>query len=215
MINQSAADRCRSALILWWQASSPAKRNLQPGRLPPQKQTGLCSRGQVRVRLDLPPQKNSFVVVAGVSPALAKAAKTDWCIKRRPQRRDLDLFERASLLVTFCTRDPTTGFLILKKRKLLSKPTLEAGIKEFGCGPRTLRDHAGPHSSCSVSAMRILCFPNGFAGLKREQSQSRRNRGEFWQPTFFDHISPQRRKLFRKMGIRLSESGKSRLGQGI
>jgi len=127
--NHLLPTRCRIALITVVAGGLACGKELQPGRLP-HRRNRVVQPGQVRVRLGPAPQKNSFVVVAGVSPALAKAAKRIGD-QRPPQRLDLIYSRRAIYFVTFCTRDDN-GFLILKKkRKLLSKPTLNADKKNL------------------------------------------------------------------------------------
>ena len=134
-------------------------------------------------------------------------------IKRRPQRLDVIYSSEPVYFVTFCTRDrqpiPDLG-----KAQTALEAYAQRGIKEFGAalGRYVIMPD---HIHLFVSGDADFVLSKWVAGLKRVNLKSRRQSRRILAANILRSHSPERRKLFRKMGIRLSESRKSRLGQEI
>jgi putative transposase len=107
-------------------------------------------------------------------------------IKRRPQRLDQIYPNEPVYFVTFCTRNrqPIPDFA---KAQAALEEYAERGLGEFGASVGRyviMPDHV--HVFVCGDADFVLS--RWVAALKRVISKALGIRGEFWQPTFFDHI---------------------------
>jgi putative transposase len=107
-------------------------------------------------------------------------------IKRRPQRLDQIFSSEPVYFVTFCTRD-CQRIPDLEKAQSVLETYAQHGMGEFGTALgryMIMPDHI--HLFVCGDADFVLS--KWVTGLKRAISKSVGVRGEFWQPTFFDHI---------------------------
>ena len=107
-------------------------------------------------------------------------------IKRRPQRIDPVYLRDPVYFVTFCTRD-RRRIPDLEKAQAALEAYAQRGINEFGAalGRYVIMPD---HIHLFVSGDLEFVLSKWVAGLKRAISKALSVRGEFWQPTFFDHI---------------------------
>ena len=107
-------------------------------------------------------------------------------IKRRPQRLDIIFSSNPAYFVTFCTRNRQAIPDLLKAQAAL-EIYAQRGIKDFGAALGRyviMPDHIHLFVSGDVE----FVLSKWVAGLKRAISKALGVSGEFWQPTFFDHI---------------------------
>ena len=107
-------------------------------------------------------------------------------IKRRPQRLEITLSNEPVYFVTFCTRD-RRRIPDLEKAQAALEAYAQRGIDEFGAALGRyviMPDHIHLFVSGDVE----FELSKWVSGLKRIISKTLGMRGEFWQPTFFDHI---------------------------
>ena len=107
-------------------------------------------------------------------------------IKNRPRRLDLIYSREPVYFVTFCTRDRR---LIpdLEKAQAAVETYAQRGLNDYGAALGryvVMPDHV--HLFVCGDADFVLS--RWIAGLKRVISKALGIRGQFWQPTFFDHI---------------------------
>jgi putative transposase len=107
-------------------------------------------------------------------------------IKRRPQRLELIYSNEPVYFVTFCTRD-RRRIPDLEKAQTALEAYAQRGMKEFGAalGRCVIMPN---HIHLFVSGDADFVLSKWVAGLKRAISKAVGSRGEFWQPTFFDHV---------------------------
>jgi len=107
-------------------------------------------------------------------------------IKRRPQRLEIAFSSEPVYFVTFCTRDRQQIPDIAKAQTAL-EAYAQRGMKEFGSalGRYVIMPN---HIHLFVSGDTDFVLSKWVAGLKRVISKGLGIRGEFWQPTFFDHL---------------------------
>jgi putative transposase len=107
-------------------------------------------------------------------------------IKRRPQRLEITFSSEPVYFVTFCTRDRRV-IPDLEKTQTALEGYGQRGMKEFGAalGRYVIMPD---HIHLFVSGDADFVLSKWVAGLKRAISKAVGSRGEFWQPTFFDHI---------------------------
>ncbi len=107
-------------------------------------------------------------------------------IKDRPRRLGLIYLSEPLYFVTFSTRN---------RRAIPSLERAQAALEEYS--NRGLRDFAVGVGRYVIMPDHVHLFVRGdaefllsrwIAGLKRAISSALEIRGEFWQPTFFDHI---------------------------
>lgn len=107
-------------------------------------------------------------------------------IKRRPQRLEIIFSRDPVYFVTFCTRN-RQRIPDLKKAQAALEAYASRGIEEFGSALGRyviMPDHIHLFVCGDVE----FVLSKWVAGLKRTISKALRLSGEFWQPTFFDHI---------------------------
>jgi REP element-mobilizing transposase RayT len=107
-------------------------------------------------------------------------------IKRRPQRLELIYSSEPVYFVTFCTRN-RQAIPEPEKAQAALETYAQRGLNEFGVALGRfviMPDHV--HLFVCGDADFVLS--RWVAGLKRVISKALGIRGEFWQPTFFDHI---------------------------
>ena len=107
-------------------------------------------------------------------------------IKRRPQRLDLVYSSEPVYFVTFCMRN---------RRRIPDLEKAQSALEQYA---RRGRDEFGAalgryvimldHIHLFVCGDADFVLSKWVAGLKRAISKALGVRGEFWQPTFFDHI---------------------------
>ena len=107
-------------------------------------------------------------------------------IKRRPQRLDIIFSRNPVYFVTFCTRNrqPISD---LRKAQVALEAYALRGAKQFGIALGRyviMPDHIHLFVCGNVE----FELSKWVSGLKRAISKSLCIRGEFWQPTFFDHV---------------------------
>src|SRR2546430_3290281 len=107
-------------------------------------------------------------------------------IKRRPQRLEITFPSEPTYFVTFCTRD-RLRIPDLRKAQTALEAYAQRGIKEFGAalGRYVIMPD---HIHLFVSGDADFVLSRWVAGLKRTISKAVGSHGQFWQPTFFDHI---------------------------
>jgi putative transposase len=107
-------------------------------------------------------------------------------IKRRPQRLDIIFSRNPVYFVTFCTRN-RQAIPDLQQAQAALEAYARRGIDDFGSalGRYVIMPN---HIHLFVCGDVEFELSKWVAGLKRAISKARRLRGEFWQPTFFDHI---------------------------
>jgi REP element-mobilizing transposase RayT len=107
-------------------------------------------------------------------------------IKRRPQRLDQIYPNEPVYFVTFCTRD-RLPIPDLAKAQAALEGYAGRGMREFGTalGRYVIMPD---HIHLFVCGDADFVLSKWVAGLKRVISKTLGVRGEFWQPTFFDHI---------------------------
>ncbi|HEX4638054.1 MAG TPA: transposase [Chthoniobacterales bacterium] len=107
-------------------------------------------------------------------------------IKRRPQRLEITFSNEPVYFVTFCTRN-RQKIPDLAKAQVALEAYAQRGINEFraAIGRYVIMPD---HLHLFVSGDREFVLSNCVSGLKRSISKAIGIRGEFWQPTFFDHI---------------------------
>ena len=107
-------------------------------------------------------------------------------IKRRPQRLEIIFSAEPVYFVTFCTRNRQT-IPDLQKAQMALEKYAQRGIEDFGSALGRyviMPDHIHLFVSGDVD----FVLSNWVAGLKRAISKALQVSGEFWQPTFFDHV---------------------------
>ena len=107
-------------------------------------------------------------------------------IKNRPHRLELIYSSEPVYFVTFCTRNRQV-IPDLKKAQTALEMYAERGLDKFSVALGRyiiMPDHI--HLFVCGDANFVLS--RWVAGLKRVISKALGIRGEFWQPTFFDHI---------------------------
>jgi len=107
-------------------------------------------------------------------------------IKRRPQRLQIIFSTDPVYFVTFCTRNRQV-IPDLPKAQTALEIYAQRGITDFGTALGRyviMPDHIHLFACGDVE----LVLSNWVAGLKRAISQALAVSGEFWQPTFFDHV---------------------------
>jgi putative transposase len=107
-------------------------------------------------------------------------------IKRRPQRLDIIFSRNPVYFVTFCTRN-LQAIPDLQQAQAALEAYAHRGIDDFGSalGRYVIMPN---HIHLFVCGDVEFELSKWVAGLKRAISKALRLRGEFWQPTFFDHI---------------------------
>jgi putative transposase len=107
-------------------------------------------------------------------------------IKRRPQRLDIIFSRNPVYFVTFCTRN-RQAIPDLQQAQAALEAYARRGIDDFGSalGRYVIMPN---HIHLFVCGDVEFELSKWVAGLKRAISKALRLRGEFWQPTFFDHI---------------------------
>ena len=107
-------------------------------------------------------------------------------IKNRPRRLDLIYSSESVYFVTFCTRDRRL-ISDLEKAQAAFEAYAQRGLNDF-------RAALGRYVIMPDHVHLFVCGDADFvlsrwvAGLKRVISKALGVRGQFWQPTFFDHI---------------------------
>jgi putative transposase len=107
-------------------------------------------------------------------------------IKRRPQRLEVIFSTDPVFFVTFCTRNRQT-IPDLEKAQAAVEAYARRGVEDFGTALGRyviMPDHIHLFVCGDVE----FVLSKWVAGLKRAISKSLRVSGEFWQPTFFDHV---------------------------
>ena len=107
-------------------------------------------------------------------------------IKRRPQRLEIIFSNEPVYFVTFCTRD-RQRIPDLAKAQTALEAYAQRGMQAFGSalGRYVIMPD---HIHLFVCGDADFVLSKWLAGLKRAISKALGIRGEFWQPTFFDHI---------------------------
>ena len=107
-------------------------------------------------------------------------------IKRRPQRLEIIFSTDPVYFVTFCTRN-RQAIPDLPKAQAAVETYARRGIKDFGTalGRYVIMPN---HIHLFVSGDIEFVLSKWVAGLKRAISKELCVSGEFWQPTFFDHV---------------------------
>jgi REP element-mobilizing transposase RayT len=107
-------------------------------------------------------------------------------IKRRPQRLDIVFATDPVYFVTFCARNRQT-IPDLRKAQVALETYAQRGINEFGTalGRYVIMPD---HIHLFVCGDFEFVLSKWVAGLKRAISKALSVSGEFWQPTFFDHV---------------------------
>jgi REP element-mobilizing transposase RayT len=107
-------------------------------------------------------------------------------IKRRPQRLEIIFSSNPVYFVTFCTRNRQT-IPDLQKAQMALETHAQRGIEDFGTalGRYVIMPD---HIHLFVCGDIEFELSDWVAGLKRAISTAIRGSGEFWQPSFFDHI---------------------------
>jgi putative transposase len=107
-------------------------------------------------------------------------------IKRRPQRLEITFSTDPVYFVTFCTRN-RQAIPDLRKAQTALHAYARRGVKDFGTALGRyviMPDHIHLFVCGDVD----FVLSKWVAGLKRAILQALCIRGEFWQPTFFDHV---------------------------
>lgn len=107
-------------------------------------------------------------------------------IKRRPQRLEIIFASEPVYFVTFCTRDRRKIPDLSKAQRAL-ETYAQRGIGDFGTalGRYVIMPD---HIHLFVSGNCDFVLSAWVAGLKRAISKALEMHGEFWQPSFFDHV---------------------------
>lgn len=107
-------------------------------------------------------------------------------IKRRPQRLEIVFSSNPVYFVTFCTRN-RLAISDLGKAQAALETYAQRGVTDFGIalGRYVIMPD---HIHLFVCGDENFVLSTWVAGLKRAISKALCLRGQFWQPTFFDHI---------------------------
>lgn len=107
-------------------------------------------------------------------------------IKGRPQRLEFIFANEPVYFVTFCTRD-RRKIPDLSKAQTALETYAQRGFDEFGTalGRYVIMPD---HIHLFVSGNPEFELSKWVGGLKRAISEALHIRGEFWQPSFFDHV---------------------------